>query len=46
MTVSANIQKLAKAVRACKHKPKKQRARCEKQAHKKYGTTASKAMKR
>lgn len=46
MTVSTNAQKLAKAVRACKHKPKKQRARCVKQAHERYGTTASKAMKR
>jgi hypothetical protein len=40
-----STQKLAKAVRACKHKPKKQRASCVKQAHKKYGKTASKAKK-
>jgi hypothetical protein len=34
----ANAQKLAKAVKACKHKPKKtQRASCLKHAHQKYG---------
>jgi hypothetical protein len=38
-----NAQKLAKAVKACKQKPKKKRAFCEKQARKKYG--ASKAKK-
>jgi len=31
-------QKLANAVKACRKKPKRQRARCEKQARKKYGT--------
>jgi hypothetical protein len=40
-----NAQKLAKAVKACKHKPKRKRAICVKQAHKKYSTTASKAKK-
>jgi hypothetical protein len=42
-----NAQKLAKAVRACKRKPRKQRVRCEKLAHKKSDrTSASKARKR
>lgn len=36
-------QKLAKALKACKRKPKKKRAVCEKQARKQYG--ASKATK-
>jgi hypothetical protein len=31
-----NVQLLAKALKACKHKPKRQRARCRKRAHKKY----------
>jgi hypothetical protein len=30
-------QKLAKALKACKHKPKTQRAACQQQAHKQYG---------
>jgi hypothetical protein len=34
-----NGRKLAKALRACGKKPKKQRASCKKQAHKKYGAT-------
>lgn len=34
-------QKLAKALKACKKKSKKQRASCEKQAKKKYGATKS-----
>jgi hypothetical protein len=38
MTALTNAQKLAKAVRACKRKPRKQRASCVKQAHRKYGT--------
>ena len=37
-------QELAKALKACKKQPKKQRAACEKQARKKYG--ASKAKKK
>jgi hypothetical protein len=41
-----NAQKLTKALSACKRKPRKRRARCEKQAHKNYGMTASKAKKR
>jgi hypothetical protein len=32
-----NGRKLAKALKACGKKPKKQRASCKKQAHKKYG---------
>jgi hypothetical protein len=32
-----NGRKLAKALKACAKKPKKQRASCKKQAHKKYG---------
>lgn len=43
--VLTNAQKLAKAVRACKRKPRKRRARCVKLAHKKYATTATKAKK-
>jgi hypothetical protein len=38
----ANARRLAKAVEACKRKPKRRRASCVKQAHKKYPTTASK----
>ena len=38
-------EKLAKALEACKKKPKKQRARCEQQAHKRYGTKAKKKSK-
>ncbi len=38
-----NAKKLAKAVKACKRKPKKQRSRCVKQAQKKYGTTGKEA---
>jgi hypothetical protein len=34
--LKTNAKKLAKALRACKRKPKRQRASCEKQAHKKY----------
>ena len=33
-------QLLAKALKACKKKPKKQRAACESQAKRKYGTKA------
>jgi hypothetical protein len=36
-----NGQKLAKALNACKNKPKGKQAACKKQAHKKYATTAS-----
>jgi hypothetical protein len=43
MTVLTNAQKLTKAVKACKRKPKWQRASCVKAAHKKYGKTATKA---
>jgi len=35
-------QKLAKALQACHHKPKKQRASCQRQAHKHYGPTKPK----
>jgi hypothetical protein len=41
-----SAQKLSNALKACEKKPKGERAKCEKQAHKKYGTTASKARKR
>ena len=34
-----NAQKLARALRACQRKPKRQRATCEKQAREKYGAT-------
>ena len=40
-----NVQKLAKALKLCAKKPKKERASCRKQAHKKYGKTATKAKK-
>ena len=43
MTALTNAQKLAKAVKACKRKSKRQRASCVKAAHKKYGKTATKA---
>jgi hypothetical protein len=46
VTVLTSAKKLAKAVKACKRKPKKQRASCRKQAHMKYGTTATKSKKR
>jgi hypothetical protein len=46
VTVPMYVQKLAKALKACKHKPSKQRASCVKQAHHKYGTTVTKATKR
>jgi transposase-like protein len=46
MTVLANAQKLKKALRTCKRKPRWQRASCKKQAQQKYGTTATKAKKR
>jgi hypothetical protein len=39
----ASAQKLSKPLKACKRKPKGKRAACQKQAHKKYGTAASKA---
>jgi phosphodiesterase/alkaline phosphatase D-like protein len=35
-------QKLAKALKACKHKTKNKRAACEKQARKKYGSAKAK----
>ncbi len=41
-----NAQKLSKALNACEKKVKSKRAACEKQAHRKYGTAASKAKKR
>jgi DNA-binding beta-propeller fold protein YncE len=40
--VLTNAQRFAKALKACKAKPKKQRAGCERQARKKYGTTTKK----
>jgi hypothetical protein len=42
MTILTNAQKLSKAVEACKRKPKRQRATCIKQAHKRYGPAANK----
>jgi hypothetical protein len=38
-----NARKLTKALSACKRKPRKRQVSCEKQAHRKYRTTASKA---
>jgi hypothetical protein len=40
-----NAQKLANALKACKRKPKRQRADCAKQARKQYGKATSKAKK-
>jgi hypothetical protein len=37
-----NVQKLAKAIKACQRKPKRQRAGCVKQARAKYGAKAKK----
>jgi hypothetical protein len=42
--VLTNAQKLAKALKVCGRKPKKQRASCKKHAHNKYGKTASKSV--
>ena len=39
-------QKLAGALKACKHKPKKQWAACEQQAHKQYGAVKKKKKKK
>jgi hypothetical protein len=41
----ARTQKLSKALKTCAKKPKRKRAACQKQAHEKYATTASKAKK-
>ncbi|MGO9249394.1 MAG: hypothetical protein ACLP7W_12550 [Solirubrobacteraceae bacterium] len=38
-----NAQKLTRALKLCAKKPKKQRASCRKQAHKRYGTTGKQA---
>jgi hypothetical protein len=40
------VQKLAKALKACKSKPKKERAACEKQAEHSYGAKAAKKSKK
>jgi hypothetical protein len=40
--VPARAQKLAKALKACRRKPKGKRAGCEKQARRKYGPAAKK----
>jgi hypothetical protein len=45
-TTLASAQKLAKALKLCAKKSKKQRTSCKKQAHKKYGTAALKAKSR
>jgi hypothetical protein len=39
---TTKAQKLAKALKVCKKKPKSKRASCEKQAHKKYGPSKKK----
>jgi hypothetical protein len=39
-------QKLKKALRACKHKPKRQRSKCRTNAHKRYGTTTPRTGRR
>jgi DNA-binding beta-propeller fold protein YncE len=41
----SRAQKLARALKACRKKPKKKRAVCEKQARKSYGAKASRAGK-
>jgi hypothetical protein len=38
-------QKLAEALKACRKKPKKKRAGCERQARRAYGSVANKARK-
>jgi len=38
-----NAQKLSKALKLCKRKPKKQRATCRTQAHKRYATSGKQA---
>jgi hypothetical protein len=44
--ILTKAEKLARALRACKKEPKKKRASCEKQAHKKYGTAHKRVSKR
>jgi hypothetical protein len=39
-------QKLARALRACKGRPKRQRASCARRAHRRYGIAAARAGKR
>jgi len=41
--VLTNAQKLAKALKVCAKKPKKQRAACKKRAHNRYGATAKRS---
>ncbi len=41
----SKAQKLAKALKLCEKKPKRQRASCAKQAHKRYGTSPAKGKK-
>ena len=45
LTSLTDTQKRAKALKACKKEPKGERAACETQARRKYGTAASKAKK-
>ncbi len=45
-TAPTNAQKLARALKACKRKPKGKRAACARQARKRYGTKSSKTGKR
>jgi hypothetical protein len=40
-----NSHKLANALKACKRKPKKQRAACQRQAHKRYGSAKRRGKK-
>jgi hypothetical protein len=42
VTALTKAQKLAKALKACKRKPKRQRPSCAKQAHRKYTTAVKK----
>ncbi|HEY5046124.1 MAG TPA: NHL repeat-containing protein [Solirubrobacteraceae bacterium] len=44
--VLTRAQKLAKALKACAKKGKKQRAGCERQAHKQYGSAVKKKIKK
>jgi hypothetical protein len=42
VTALTSAQKLSKALKACKRRPKRQRASCAKQAHRTYTTAAKK----
>jgi hypothetical protein len=45
-TSLTNAQKLAKALRACRHQPRKRRARCVRLAHRRHGAAGTKSRER